>query len=168
MVAGVISEEAVCCCSVKPFPGAGYKGVGVGVGGVGGVGSVGVGVGLAAGGGDVAPPPWEGRAIATHKLRLVEFSAFVEHPRDADSVSATAPHSHSPRRHRLHPSLAPRSPGSAITGTTGSSLLVLSLPGLPRKQLPSYVRNPKRGNFIPWLHQYSRYLATLASPVTTD
>lgn len=65
--------------SVKPFPGAGYKGVGgVGVG-------VGVGVGGAA---DVAPPPpWEGRAIATHKLRLVEFSAFVEHPRDADTVS---------------------------------------------------------------------------------
>lgn len=26
-----------------------------------------------------APPPvWEGRAIATHKLRLVEFSAFME------------------------------------------------------------------------------------------
>lgn len=24
------------------------------------------------------PPPWEGRAIATHKLRLVEFSAFME------------------------------------------------------------------------------------------
>ncbi|XP_072378685.1 transcriptional enhancer factor TEF-1 isoform X2 [Diabrotica undecimpunctata] len=28
-----------------------------------------------------APPPvWEGRAIATHKLRLVEFSAFMESP----------------------------------------------------------------------------------------
>lgn len=39
------------------------------------------------GGTDVAPPPpWEGRAIATHKLRLVEFSAFVEHPRDPDTV----------------------------------------------------------------------------------
>lgn len=39
---------------------------------------------------DVAPPPpWEGRAIATHKLRLVEFSAFVEHPRDPDTVSCT-------------------------------------------------------------------------------
>ncbi|XP_017770958.1 PREDICTED: transcriptional enhancer factor TEF-1 isoform X2 [Nicrophorus vespilloides] len=24
------------------------------------------------------PPPWEGKAIATHKLRLVEFSAFME------------------------------------------------------------------------------------------
>ncbi|XP_063375159.1 transcriptional enhancer factor TEF-1 isoform X1 [Cydia amplana] len=59
---------------VKPFPGAGYKGVP-------GVGSVGV-----PGGTDVAPPPpWEGRAIATHKLRLVEFSAFVEHPRDPDT-----------------------------------------------------------------------------------
>uniref|UniRef100_T1JFC0 TEA domain-containing protein n=1 Tax=Strigamia maritima TaxID=126957 RepID=T1JFC0_STRMM len=29
--------------------------------------------------------PWEGRAIATHKLRLVEFSAFLEQQRDADT-----------------------------------------------------------------------------------
>lgn len=37
-----------------------------------------------------APPPaWEGRAIATHKLRLVEFSAFMEQQRDADTVSMT-------------------------------------------------------------------------------
>lgn len=65
--------------SVKPFPGAGYKGV-PGVGGVG-----------VPGGTDVAPPPpWEGRAIATHKLRLVEFSAFVEHPRDPDTVSVSS------------------------------------------------------------------------------
>ncbi|KAL0272726.1 UNVERIFIED_CONTAM: hypothetical protein PYX00_005589 [Menopon gallinae] len=28
--------------------------------------------------------PWEGRAIATHKLRLVEFSAFMEQQRDPD------------------------------------------------------------------------------------
>lgn len=34
------------------------------------------------------PPPWEGRAIATHKLRLVEFSAFMEQQRDADTVSS--------------------------------------------------------------------------------
>ena len=32
------------------------------------------------------PPPWEGRAIATHKLRLVEFSAFMEQQRDQDNV----------------------------------------------------------------------------------
>jgi hypothetical protein len=32
------------------------------------------------------PPPWEGRAIATHKLRLVEFSAFLEQQRDPDTV----------------------------------------------------------------------------------
>lgn len=32
------------------------------------------------------PPPWEGRAIATHKLRLVEFSAYMEQPRDQDMV----------------------------------------------------------------------------------
>lgn len=62
--------------SVKPFPGGGYKGV-PGVGGV----------GVATGTDVTPPPPWEGRAIATHKLRLVEFSAFVEHPRDPDTVS---------------------------------------------------------------------------------
>lgn len=33
------------------------------------------------------PPPWEGRAIATHKLRLVEFSAFLEQQRDPDTVT---------------------------------------------------------------------------------
>lgn len=33
------------------------------------------------------PPPWEGRAIATHKLRLVEFSAFMEQQREPDTVS---------------------------------------------------------------------------------
>ncbi|XP_071452622.1 transcriptional enhancer factor TEF-1 isoform X2 [Hetaerina americana] len=32
-----------------------------------------------------APPPWEGRAIATHKLRLVEFSAFMEQQTDPDT-----------------------------------------------------------------------------------
>lgn len=30
--------------------------------------------------------PWEGRSIATPKLRLVEFSAFVEYQRDQDTV----------------------------------------------------------------------------------
>ncbi|XP_065577633.1 transcriptional enhancer factor TEF-1-like isoform X3 [Artemia franciscana] len=30
-------------------------------------------------------PPWEGRAIATHKLRLVEFSAFIEQERAPDT-----------------------------------------------------------------------------------
>lgn len=33
------------------------------------------------------PPPWEGRSIATHKLRLVEFSAFMEQQRDPDTVN---------------------------------------------------------------------------------
>jgi hypothetical protein len=32
-------------------------------------------------------PPWEGRAIATHKLRLVEFSAFIEQERAPDTVN---------------------------------------------------------------------------------
>ena len=33
----------------------------------------------------VMGPPWEGRSIATQKLRLVEFSAFVDAQRDADT-----------------------------------------------------------------------------------
>lgn len=32
-------------------------------------------------------PPWQGRSIAGPKLRLVEFSAFLEQQRDPDSVS---------------------------------------------------------------------------------
>ncbi|KAJ8931499.1 hypothetical protein NQ314_015570 [Rhamnusium bicolor] len=37
-----------------------------------------------------APPPvWEGRAIATHKLRLVEFSAFMESQNREEAVSST-------------------------------------------------------------------------------
>ena len=35
----------------------------------------------------VSVPPWEGRSIATNKLRLVEFSAFMEPSRELDSVS---------------------------------------------------------------------------------
>nr|XP_042911977.1 transcriptional enhancer factor TEF-1 isoform X5 [Parasteatoda tepidariorum] len=31
------------------------------------------------------PSPWEGRAIATHKLRLVELSAFMEQQRDPEN-----------------------------------------------------------------------------------
>lgn len=34
------------------------------------------------------PPPWEGRAIATHKLRLVEFSAFMESTNREESVGS--------------------------------------------------------------------------------
>ncbi|XP_077293556.1 TEA domain transcription factor 1 homolog scalloped isoform X1 [Arctopsyche grandis] len=58
---------------VKPFPQGPYTAaVGKGVGSV----------ASALGGTEVAPqPPWEGRAIATHKLRLVEFSAFMEQQR---------------------------------------------------------------------------------------
>jgi len=32
-----------------------------------------------------ATPPWQGRSIATHKLRLLEHSAFVDQQRDQDS-----------------------------------------------------------------------------------
>lgn len=32
-------------------------------------------------------PAWQGRSIGTSKLRLVEFSAFLEQQRDSDSVS---------------------------------------------------------------------------------
>uniref|UniRef100_A0AAR5PY85 TEA domain-containing protein n=1 Tax=Dendroctonus ponderosae TaxID=77166 RepID=A0AAR5PY85_DENPD len=34
-----------------------------------------------------APPVWEGRAIATHKLRLVEFSGFMESQSREEAVS---------------------------------------------------------------------------------
>ncbi|XP_017770967.1 PREDICTED: protein scalloped isoform X3 [Nicrophorus vespilloides] len=33
------------------------------------------------------PPPWEGKAIATHKLRLVEFSAFMENQNREEAVN---------------------------------------------------------------------------------
>ena len=36
---------------------------------------------------EVAPPAWQGRSIAGSKLRLVEFSAFLEQQRDPESVS---------------------------------------------------------------------------------
>ncbi|CAL4069668.1 unnamed protein product [Meganyctiphanes norvegica] len=36
---------------------------------------------------NVPMPPWEGRSIATQKLRLVEFSAFMEAQRDPDTYS---------------------------------------------------------------------------------
>ena len=32
-------------------------------------------------------PPWQGRAIATHKLRLMEFSAYVDQQRDQESFN---------------------------------------------------------------------------------
>lgn len=34
-------------------------------------------------------PAWQGRSIGTAKLRLVEFSAFLEQQRDPDAVSKT-------------------------------------------------------------------------------
>ena len=34
------------------------------------------------------PPAWQGRSIAGPKLRLVEFSAFVEQPQESDVVSS--------------------------------------------------------------------------------
>ena len=36
---------------------------------------------------EVAQPAWQGRSIAGPKLRLVEFSAFLEQQRDPESVS---------------------------------------------------------------------------------
>jgi transcriptional enhancer factor len=36
-------------------------------------------------GGQSNSPSWQGRSIATQKLRLLEFSAYVEQQRDADS-----------------------------------------------------------------------------------
>ena len=34
-----------------------------------------------------ASPAWQGRSIATQKLRLVEFSAFVEQQRDPEAYN---------------------------------------------------------------------------------
>jgi transcriptional enhancer factor len=32
-------------------------------------------------------PAWQGRSIATQKLRMVEFSAYVEHHRDPETYN---------------------------------------------------------------------------------
>lgn len=32
-------------------------------------------------------PPWQGRSIASSKLRMLEFSAFLEQPQDPENVS---------------------------------------------------------------------------------
>lgn len=32
-------------------------------------------------------PPWQGRSIASTKLRMLEFSAFLEQPQDPETVS---------------------------------------------------------------------------------
>ena len=40
--------------------------------------------------GQVMPPTtpsWQGRSIATHKFRLLEFSAYVDQQRDAESLN---------------------------------------------------------------------------------
>ncbi|XP_044728488.1 protein scalloped isoform X2 [Chrysoperla carnea] len=61
---------------VKPFPQGAYPG---------GKPATAVSAGEAGGLQAPPPPPWEGRSIATHKLRLVEFSAFMEQQRDPDT-----------------------------------------------------------------------------------
>lgn len=33
-------------------------------------------------------PPWQGRSIASSKLRMLEFSAFLEQPQDPETVSS--------------------------------------------------------------------------------
>lgn len=63
--------------SVKPFAQAPYPGKPATAVSAGDVGPL-----------QAAPPPvWEGRAIATHKLRLVEFSAFMESQNREEVVS---------------------------------------------------------------------------------
>lgn len=32
-------------------------------------------------------PPWQGRSIASSKIRMLEFSAFLEQPQDSETVS---------------------------------------------------------------------------------
>ncbi|XP_075234369.1 TEA domain transcription factor 1 homolog scalloped [Lycorma delicatula] len=69
---------------VKPFSGSGTV-TGSYPGGKPSTAVSGAGAGTAADLQAPPPPPWEGRAIATHKLRLVEFSAFMEHQREPDT-----------------------------------------------------------------------------------
>lgn len=62
---------------MKPFPQGAFGG---------GKPATAVSAGDTSGGLQAPPqPPWEGRSIATHKLRLVEFSAFMEQQRDPDT-----------------------------------------------------------------------------------
>lgn len=76
---------------MSPYPGVGKPlggggGLGGGPGGLGGGLNAAIGGGGGAGLGDLdasglpgqAQTPWEGRAIATHKFRLLEFSAYME------------------------------------------------------------------------------------------
>lgn len=75
---------------MSPYPGVGKPQVGgpgglgpggLGAGGPGALGGGGIGGGvgdLDASGLPQAQAPWEGRAIATHKFRLLEFSAYME------------------------------------------------------------------------------------------
>lgn len=70
--------QYICLISVKPFAQTAYPtgkpATAVSAGDVGPL--------------QTAPPPvWEGRAIATHKLRLVEFSAFMESQSREEAVS---------------------------------------------------------------------------------
>lgn len=58
-------------------------------------------------------PAWQGRSIGTSKLRLVEFSAFLEQQRDPDSVSA------SDRKCGLHSSSPKYSWSLSQTNVTG-------------------------------------------------
>jgi len=49
--------------------------------------SIGMGMGALGGAAQPASPAWQGRSIASQKLRLVEFSAFVDHQREPDTYS---------------------------------------------------------------------------------
>jgi len=49
--------------------------------------SLGMGMGALTGASQPTTPAWQGRSIATHKLRLVEFSAYVEQQRDPETYN---------------------------------------------------------------------------------
>ena len=46
-----------------------------------------MGMGALTGATQPTTPAWQGRSIATHKLRLVEFSAYVEQQRDPETYN---------------------------------------------------------------------------------
>jgi len=69
--------------SVKPFAQAVYSGAAAGAGKT---HPPGTGNGASEVISSQSSSAWEGRAMATHKLCLVEFSAFMEQQRDPDTV----------------------------------------------------------------------------------
>lgn len=90
-------------------------------------------------------PPWQGRSVASSKLWMLEFSAFLEQQQDPDTVgpgpglAGSLTHSCSCRRLclQLFPHLLLAScPGLLPHSTSGLPLVPLFLPSLPFRWPP--------------------------------